>query len=90
MSKFEVRELPWLYAAGDTVQLIVWRSLIMDPSDRRYAPVADFISEHGLLLQEREVQPSDDHLFGRVEKSYFVNAELRHLLALQASGALDA
>lgn len=80
MADFEHKVLPWVYACGDTTQMIVWRSLAVDSSDQHLARVRDHISEHGLVLMERETFPSDDVLFGRVEKSWLVNAEARQLL----------
>jgi hypothetical protein len=78
MSGWEYKKLPFVYAAGNDQQLLVWSSLVA--SDSQLAPVKQYIEDHQLVLMEDEVLPSDQILYGKVRKSWFVIADARNLL----------
>ena len=79
-AKFQHIDIPFVIGLGDSVMVKVWRSLVVDPSDRRMALINAHIEEHGMVLHEREVKPSDKSLYGRVEESLYLVPEARNLL----------
>lgn len=68
----------WLYALGNRDRLEVVRSVELRRTDAPYAPVAEFIRDHG-LVQLSSLEVSDDRfMFGRVEHAVFVPAQVRN------------
>lgn len=77
---FVINHRPFLVAVGNDVLLTVDRSAAMSVTDARYQPIARHISEHRMVLLEREVVTDDPHMYGRTEKSWYAVPEARNLL----------
>ena len=78
---FEVARHPYLIAVGDDTRVRVYRSLAVDPESPGYAPVAQHIAEHGMVLISTEIGPLEG-MFGNVEQSHYGTPQTRmHWLA---------
>lgn len=68
----------WLIAHGDAHRLEVLRSPLVTESKRMYAPVRQFIADHGLVLAARETFEDAVWMGGEVEMSVYVPPAARN------------
>ncbi len=75
----DVADPCWLIANGDRHRVEVMRSLLMETTDDDYAPVREYIAEHGLVLAAQETFTDDRWMTGSVEFSVYSSPAARNI-----------
>lgn len=74
----DVVDPSWLIATGDGQRVEVLRSPLVESTDADYAPVARFITDHGLVLAAQQTYTDDRWIFGAFEFSVFTSPAARN------------
>lgn len=74
----DVADPCWLIANGDRHRVEVMRSLLLETTDDEYAPVQEYIAEHGLVLAAQETFADDRWMTGSVEFSVYTSPAERN------------
>lgn len=67
----------WLMAAGNELQLVVYRSVELRDTDPELYPVAEHIEQHRMVLADQVTVDHSGFMFGRVQISWWLSPVAR-------------
>lgn len=74
---FTVSEPCWLEAAGDELQLVVFRSVELRDTDPELYPVTEHVERHRMVLADQQTMQAPRMMFGSARIDWYLSPAAR-------------